>query len=213
MILTALMIRLYRWTIRLYPRAFRTDFADEMLAVFELTLRNAACQGVWPALMVGFREIADLPINLLLEYMHQKENAMKQPYRTSVQDIRIARLIARISSLCLTLLFIIIILVTSQPTIFTVTILAMTVSLFIAWRWEKLGGLLTISFVIACAVLVAVDGMRAFPDLSLPVMILWGVGCMVGVIVFWVLPYLLLGWLFVSISRHTVQLPVQSSAH
>lgn len=212
MIAIAVLNRVYRWSIRLYPQAFRVNFADEMLDVFEQSLQAAARQGVLPALGVCLGELIDLPVNLLLEHLHQKGKAMKQP-RNKIQDIQTARKIARVSSLLLTLFFGFVILRTEQSAIFTVTILAMSVGLFVAWRQERPGGLLTIGCALTCAVLVGLNAMVTVPNLGILKSLLWGLGCMVVVLTCWASPYLLLGWLFLSIGRHSdkvMQPPLQN---
>jgi hypothetical protein len=203
MMTMAIMNRVYRWMISLYPRAFRADYADELLGVFEQAVQEAARRGVGSVLAVGLRELADWPINLLVEHAHQKGKDMKRPRRSEAEELRIARWIARRASIFLTVLFGIVILISEQPGLFIVTFLAMTVSLGLAWRREQMGGTLTIGLACACALLVGLDGMLTVPNLGIPMRILWGLGCTVVTFIAWVSPYALIGWLFVSIARHS----------
>lgn len=207
----ALLCRLFRWLICLYPRKFRADFGEELVDVFEQAIHDAARRGTYPALAVGLREIVDLPANVLLEHVHQKRKIMKH---ASQNEIQMARWIARISSLVLTTLFAFVILLTDQPILFTVTIVGMSVALMLAWRWERMGGLLTLSFALICAVLGGLSAAIEFDNMGIPVRVLWALSSMVVVFIAWVSPYALVGWLFVSIARYSTPAshyrPIQS---
>jgi hypothetical protein len=59
--------RAYALLLRLYPRHFRSEFADEMQDVFESALDEAAGLGFARAAGVWLRELRDLPVNLVRE--------------------------------------------------------------------------------------------------------------------------------------------------
>jgi hypothetical protein len=196
----ARLARLYGWLLRLYPRAFRAEFADEMLDVFRQAVQDAARIGAAPAAMVLLRELADFPFNLLLEHLRERGKTMR-PNRDAARDIYIARWIARASSLALTMTFAVVIAINPQPILFSATIGVMTIALAVAWRWEKVGGLLTLGAALVCAVLVGLNAVISVPNLGIVMSIVWGAACILAVLLVWFLPYELLGWLFISIGR------------
>lgn len=59
---------LYGWLLRLYPRPYRTLFADEMGAVFAQALIDSTEQGWIAVWLLCCREVRDLPRLLLAEY-------------------------------------------------------------------------------------------------------------------------------------------------
>lgn len=199
----AAVSRLYGWMLRLYPRSFRAMFAGEMESVFAQTLDEAARQGGASVLVTCLREMVDFPIALLLEHVHDKrKKSMKLFHYDEKQGIRITRWIARIGGLLLDMFFCFIILTTSQPVLFKLTIVVMTAALLIAWRREKTGGLIMLTASLACALTVGIYGMFTVEHLGTLKTILVGFGSILGVLAFWVPEYLLLGWLFVSLARH-----------
>jgi hypothetical protein len=117
------------------------------------------------------------------------------------QGIRVTRWIARLSSLALNITFWVIIFTTHQQTLFEVTIAVMTIALLVAWRWEMTGGLLTLATALACAMIVGVHAAVTVDHVGTLKAILWGMGCTVGVLAFWVPEYVLMGWIFVSLAR------------
>lgn len=62
-----LLIRLYTYSIRLYPHQFREEFGDEMTAVFTVVVQEAGRRGLRWALIVWLRELRDYPLSLLRE--------------------------------------------------------------------------------------------------------------------------------------------------
>jgi hypothetical protein len=63
MILTA-MLKLYQLSLYTFPTRFRSDFADEMVEVFQMQLEQQAREGVWAMLLVSFQEFYQLPLAL-----------------------------------------------------------------------------------------------------------------------------------------------------
>jgi hypothetical protein len=63
MILTA-MLKLYQLSLYTFPTRFRSDFADEMVEVFQMQLEQQAREGVWAMLLVSFQEFYHLPLAL-----------------------------------------------------------------------------------------------------------------------------------------------------
>lgn len=65
-------IGLYSLFLRLYPAPFRAEFADEMRAVFEAALRNAARAGAASAAGWLLLELHDLPGSVAREHLTQR---------------------------------------------------------------------------------------------------------------------------------------------
>lgn len=65
---TQLITRLYALLLRLYPRSFRAEFEEEVQAVFEDAVADAARRGGLLLAAVFLRELWDLPGALLREY-------------------------------------------------------------------------------------------------------------------------------------------------
>lgn len=70
-----MMFALYAFLLRLYPRAFYAQFADEMCDVFAHSRADAAQHGRWALFKFYLRELRDLPIQALRQ--HAKESSMK----------------------------------------------------------------------------------------------------------------------------------------
>lgn len=69
------ILRIYGLLLRLYPRAFRALYADEMREVFASTLADAQKRGGTTIVMICIRELRDLPICALKE--HRETMTMK----------------------------------------------------------------------------------------------------------------------------------------
>jgi hypothetical protein len=70
--------RLYRRSLSLYPRNFRTEFADEARDVFNLGLKAAARGGSWSLVRFALREVYDLPLVLLALYARERNKTTMQ---------------------------------------------------------------------------------------------------------------------------------------
>lgn len=62
------LIGCYRWSLRLYPAAFRAELGDEMEAVFATAVREAAEEGPGSVATICLKETADFPANLADAY-------------------------------------------------------------------------------------------------------------------------------------------------
>lgn len=69
----------YAKLLTLYPADFQAEFGEEILSVFGKALKEASCNGLSALIAVCLRELADLPKNLLREYVNKvrKDAAMK----------------------------------------------------------------------------------------------------------------------------------------
>jgi hypothetical protein len=56
---------MYSFSLRLYPRSFRSEFEDEMLMDFMDMLRDVREKGRLPFILFCLRELVDFPLNLL----------------------------------------------------------------------------------------------------------------------------------------------------
>lgn len=65
----SLMISYYEYLLRLYPRSYREDFAEEMLADFSDLATEANEKGKFALLRFCFRELVDFPGNLLYAHL------------------------------------------------------------------------------------------------------------------------------------------------
>lgn len=189
------LLHLYACVLRLYPAAFRAAFADEMLDVFAMTLREAV--GTSGLLKVVGREALDLPANIL--------DARQQFIQlTSSKAVWRARQVTRWSSLTLSL-FILHSLISPlvdkytfaadglRLSVFFALLFLTAVSMMLSWRWERLGGLLTI------ASGIGVGSFLAFYILYFhPIQIsLLGIA-LIGIL--WSLPFVTFGTLFYQLS-------------
>jgi hypothetical protein len=66
-----LLVRAYRAALRLYPRPFHAEYAEEMAGVFTQACRQAAAISPWALFLLALRELRDLPFNLAREYRSQ----------------------------------------------------------------------------------------------------------------------------------------------
>jgi len=64
----SLLLGGYHWVLRLYPAAFRSEFGDEMEAIFATAVTDAAEEGPGAVLSICLRETADFPANLVDAY-------------------------------------------------------------------------------------------------------------------------------------------------
>jgi hypothetical protein len=71
-------IWVYALIVRLYPRAFRAEFADEMHAVFAAAVADAAEGGRMVLLGLFWRELRDYPGNLCVAHWQRARDRMKE---------------------------------------------------------------------------------------------------------------------------------------
>lgn len=79
LIVVPLLIRLHRWSLHLYPAAFRAEFGEEMESVFDATLTEAGQKGPQAIALLCLQELADLPISLSQAYAHSWGTMQPQP--------------------------------------------------------------------------------------------------------------------------------------
>jgi hypothetical protein len=192
--------------LRLYPQDFRSMFASEMQHVFTQVLTDAGQHGAWAVVGIVLKELRDLPVALFLQHLHERRKRTMQYFSfNTVQDVKWIRWAARLLSLVFavmvitTIVFNMLGLATMLPTV--IVFAAATVFMLFAWRWEKIGGVLTLiasPFALVSAVLVAVNpGIFGLDVIAEPL-----VFSLIGLA--FTFAILIVGWLFVSVSQHGV---------
>jgi hypothetical protein len=192
----ALLIRIYAYILKLYPVAFRTDFADEMIDVFAMTLRET--NGQLGFMLILWREIFTLPMSLIAVH-RQTYNRLP----SSVRRIQQARWFVRIIAVLLGVFLLSTLQVILSPSYhlypqaipFVLFLFITSISLLLAIRWERLGGLLTGSGGIALGIFMGLylSQMVTSVEVSLIAIVLIGV--------LWSLPFVIFGVLFHQLSR------------
>jgi hypothetical protein len=194
----AVLQHLYRWLLRLYPADFRDAYAAEMAAVFALTLRDASHP--IHALLIGLRELRDIPPQALREHRYIR----RQQPTTSRFDLAAARWLVRTVALLIWSIYYTGFGSPADPSPAIVSILALLISMIIAWRWEQIGGLLVIgvsllfgvSFLLGAGVsvlFVSPAAQTLSPLVTISIVALIGLG--------FPTPFIIFGWLFYRIGQ------------
>ena len=76
-------MRVYRWLLRLFPASFRSEYGDEMAAVFRRRLRDAGPLGKW---LVWMDAIADVFINATLVQLEVTRRDVRYSLRTLLRS-------------------------------------------------------------------------------------------------------------------------------
>jgi hypothetical protein len=184
--LTAVYARL----LRLYPPGFRAEFAEEMLAVFSAALEDARAAGAWPAVRCFLRELAALPASI------NQASRIERQHNTRSYRIHRLRFAARYNSLWFGGLLLVLglsrFLRSGEMTPIRAFQLLLSLSLLLAWRWERTGGLIAM---LGGALLCGLGMWGAYVSSqgeTLPVQLLI---TLVGLL--WGAPFLIFGGLFV----------------
>ncbi len=73
-----LLQQAYAHSLKLYPRAFREEYTEELCAVFNLATERAAQTGVWGLAKVAWRELRDLPFAVMAAYVRERRRMQMQ---------------------------------------------------------------------------------------------------------------------------------------
>ncbi|MBN2502874.1 MAG: hypothetical protein JXB38_18990 [Anaerolineales bacterium] len=73
-----LIQQVYVHALKLYPRAFREEYAEELCTVFNLVTERAAQTGVLGLVKVAFRELRDLPFAIIAAYVRERRRMQMQ---------------------------------------------------------------------------------------------------------------------------------------
>ena len=211
------VITIYAWLLKLYPRHFRAEFGNEMRAVFALMVAEASQRD---QLFICLKELRELPFHIVQEHLYRKRvnmNIRRFFNYDKQQEIQIVRWLIRITGLLASAFFLFTFFKLDQlgrlpswgiPLL--VVFVLTTASMLLAWRWETLGGRL----MMLCAVALGLAGGYAtyiyattIPDVSGGSKLIVFILAMIE----WMLPFLIFGWLFVKVGRHTemVEKPAQ----
>jgi hypothetical protein len=195
----------YGWLLRLYPAGFRDEYGDEMRYAFCLTLRDARQKGhsVWTVLLL--KEFTGLLMTAMIQHL----NAPPAPD----SRLRRARFVTRGASLLLNLFFVsVLVEIVSDserlypgsngvflhafPFLFALPLA--NLMMLVAWRWERMGGWLTIAgglaVMLTSAYSLIITGrlMQMDFDVMIPALI---------ANTLWLVPHLLFGLVFLSFDR------------
>lgn len=78
-LLTQFAFWMYTFLLRLYPRYFREEFGEEVTAVFQQHLQDAAASSPRDALAVMGRELRDWPLSCLREHARERNRQLLLP--------------------------------------------------------------------------------------------------------------------------------------
>ncbi len=136
-----ILTTLYGYLLRLYPSGFRAEFADEMRGVFADAMRDAVAAGSWPVMHLILRELASLPASLV-------QASRLYPSRSIYADkLSRARWSARYFSIFwggyMLTLAVQRTLDSGDLTVLRAVQMVPSLTLVLAWRWERTGGMLT----------------------------------------------------------------------
>ncbi len=194
--------QIYGELLRCYPVRFYRQYGDEMLDVFRLRLKDARREGCLSYGAACAHELVDVSLLVIRErirdnFSHKLSLMEAIMSVSSLQTVRTARKVARGFGLVIAL-FVFYVLSrqgTDSMALLVLTFVGTTAAMFAAWRWERMGGLLTI----AGAVLIGFAGVSAtYSYMAAHGVIVWW--ALVIAFLLWTWPFLLVGWLFVKAS-------------
>ncbi len=193
-------IRLYTYLLKLYPVSFREAFADEMQEVFALTLRTAIGVSRMAALWVVVCELWQFPLSL----WRVRRDASS---RMSAVDRRVqqARWFVRIIAALLgTFLLSTLRMILSpsynfypQAIPFVLFLFVTSVSMLLAIRWERLGGLLTGSGGVSLGIFMGLYLSQIATPAECSAIAIVLIGTL------WMLPFVIFGALFHQLGQHS----------
>lgn len=184
----------YRLLLRLYPQDFRAAFAQEMEGVFSDALAAAAGQGPADVFQLCLGEWLTLPLTALREHIDERTYIMNSvsPFEKQRRLLRAASLL--ISAFLLVCSLLIVLVMTGFTLQYLVVLIfvfhaIMLAALLIAFRWERAGGIVVLT---SAGTLGAILLAIFFPSGLAGAALLSGL---------WLLPYIVLGILYVLLSR------------
>lgn len=80
---TYILMRIYTRLLSLYPQQYRTEYGEELQAVFSLLVNQAAQRGRFSVVRLGWREMRDMPGAVIREYRRERRKR-KMETKTSV---------------------------------------------------------------------------------------------------------------------------------
>ena len=76
--LTGRLAAVYAWLLKLYPRTYQSEFAEERQEVFAQTLSETAAKGKWALTLLMVRELRDLPGSVFKAKFREWEETLKR---------------------------------------------------------------------------------------------------------------------------------------
>jgi hypothetical protein len=89
-VFVATLISIYSKLLLLYPRSFRNEFGEEMQGVFRDSVDEASKDGILFLVIVGLREMVNLPGSVLQEFWHEltkKDTIMDMNEQTESKSV------------------------------------------------------------------------------------------------------------------------------
>lgn len=193
------VVRGYSYLLKLYPAAFRDAFADEMLDVFALSFGAALSKSHWSAAWVVVHELWSLPLSL----WHARRDSF-QRMSASARRVQQARWFVRIIALLLGTFLLSTLRVILSPSYnlytqaipFVALLLLTSVSMLLAIRWERLGGLLTGGGGVALGIFMGLYLSQIATSVECSAIAIVLIGTL------WMLPFVIFGALFHQLSQH-----------
>jgi len=149
---TNLLTQVYTFSLKLYPRAFRAEYEEELCAVFSLVIETAAGDGILGLAKVAWRELRDLPFSVVAAYVSERRRIkmQNQMNKTTKQVLFwTPRILCVLFALFLSLFALDVFSGDSGfgekilgLLIHLVPVYIVVIVLVIAWRWEWIGGIL-----------------------------------------------------------------------
>ena len=190
---THLIAVIYARLLRLYPPGFRAEFGDEMRAVFASALADAAASGLWATICLSLREMVTLPRNIIQAARREGR------HRTCAYRVYRTRWIARYNAIWFGGLILVIalqrLLRSGEMDALRAMQMLIATSLVLAWRWERLGGLIA---VIGGTLLCGLGLLGGYWSGQGDTLLAQGLVMLVGAL--WGMPYVLFGSLFLYVS-------------
>ncbi|MGB3716187.1 MAG: hypothetical protein WA996_17340 [Candidatus Promineifilaceae bacterium] len=200
-VISRLGIWIFAILLKLYPKDFYSTFSDEMLEVFVMKLSDSYNESPSTLMKSLLTEAAEIPVALIAQHIYKrKRQAMRLLRYDTTLEINLARWIARGISI-LIVGFVLLLLALnddfrSDPTLPTVVLWIIALCLVIAWRWERIGGLLVIflSPIFVLSIVIQWSGAKGLIALG------WQLA-FIGIVM--ALSFAIIGWLFVSVAWHS----------
>lgn len=79
-----ILARLHALLLNLYPRAYHAEYDEELQAVFNLTVNEAAQQGGFSVIWMSIRELRDLPGGIIFEHWRERRKQRMTTERGSL---------------------------------------------------------------------------------------------------------------------------------
>jgi hypothetical protein len=195
-----MIIAFYAFLLNRYPTPFRELFADEMLDIFTLAYESKRQERPLARMYFILREFTALPLAIGDEHLQELES---KDFVMMLATPQFRRIIRSLSLVYVVLVFLIIFAIPAisgdglRLLALTSFQMIMLVSILIAWRWQKMGGIVVLTSA-ALLGLIMFLGLATVPGNLSGALIAAGL---------WTLPYLAWGILFILSRQRNNDLP------